>query len=136
MPRKHDRHTPPNPPTDSDVRDAVAIIQRDYYADVNDVADSIEDAIKDKEVTDRDGFEQRLDEEIDSHGRVMYTWQNRLGLLVSDNVDAYFEDYGSEGACEGEAINYAKLMFAAMRKDVLEELERRDVDPSRIGEED
>jgi hypothetical protein len=113
----------PAAPDEPAVRDAVSVIRRDYYADVAAVADSVEERMRSEaDVMDI------IHEEVDASQRVMYTWQARLGLLASENEDAYFEEFEEEGAVHDGGIDYSRLMFAAMERDVIEELQRRGVD--------
>lgn len=117
----------PKAPTEEQVKSAVSVIQRDYYADVASVVEDLKRAIKDKEVTSREGADEWLHEAVEGTQRVIYTWQSRLGLLVSDNADAYFEEMGGGGDICNDGIDYAALMFYAMRADVMQDVEREGV---------
>lgn len=92
---------------------AISIITRDYASDVASVAREMADLAASGEC-DRDTLLERLYETIDGHSRVIYYAQARQGLLVSDNADAFAEDFG--GAPENEC----QAMFAAMERDVME----------------
>ena len=107
--------------------DAVNIINRDYLEDVHGVGDDIIRAAKEGEITDRDDFETYLHESIDSQQRVIYTFQAKLGLLVSDNASAGLEDGIVE--LSGDTIPWEQLMYAAMERDVLEYLDHMGFDP-------
>ena len=116
------------------VREAVSIIRQDYYADVRSAADGVMERLK--EVWDegqrgeplRESVLEIMHEEIDGQSRVIYTLKAQLGLISSENDGAYLEEYGKEGIVEGGYINWSHLMFAAMERDVYEELEHRGVD--------
>jgi hypothetical protein len=122
------RRKNPEQPTEREVQDAVAVIRRDYYADVADLGDDLIQRIKDGEIESPDDFHDALHETVDGTQRVIYTWQARLGVLVSENWDTGLE----EGIIElsGDAIPWEQLMFAAMERDVVEYMDREGVDPS------
>jgi hypothetical protein len=107
--------------TEEDINAAVSIIKRDYYQDVRGICDEIEEAVKDGQLTDDEEVSERIHQEVDGSARVIYTWQNHLGLLASDNSDAYMEEFG-EVPTDGDSINYAALMAAAMEADVRDAL--------------
>lgn len=107
-------------PTEQQVKDAVAVIQRDYYADVQGVVDELERQVKDGTITTREQADDWLHETIDGHQRVIYTWQAKLGMLASENEDAYEDEYGEKPG----TVEIA--MYAAMKKDVEEAVERSD----------
>lgn len=102
--------------TEEDVNAAVSIIQRDYYQDVKGIADEIRQAIKDGEITDVDQLDERLQQEVDGSGRVIYTFQSKLGLLVTSNDEAYEEEFGEKPR------DIAAQMAYALLQDVREEL--------------
>lgn len=114
--------------TSSDLDDAVRIIRSDYYSEVRGIADEIIEAVKDGEITTQDALEERLHQEVDGSGRVIYTFKSKLGLLVSDNADAYSEEYGGEVPSAGGEVDYAILMAAALTADVREVLPSFDFD--------
>lgn len=111
--------------TEADVKAAESILTMDYYNDVRSVARGLAQSMKDGEVED---FSDAIHEAIDGTQRVIYTWQARCGLLVSDNADAYAEEFGEEGMIVNGAIAWERLMFAAMQADVIKELDVRSVD--------
>ncbi len=76
----------------------------------------------------REWFLQSLNETIDAQGRVIYTFQAQLGLLVTEHSGAYVEEYGAEGIAEDGDINWSRLMYAAMERDVYEYLDREGYD--------
>lgn len=99
-------------PTNGEVEDACAVLRRAYYADVRDVVADALDAVASGEVTDADALDTWLHETIDGCQRVIYTWQARLGLLASDNEDAYQDETGETPPDPSVA------MYWAMRADV------------------
>ena len=121
MAKKSQRRNSSNAPTDREVDEAVSVIKRSYYADVKDLADSLRKEIDDGEIEDEDDLTERISEDVDGSARVIYTFQNKLGLLASDNEDAYVESH-AELPTDGDSINWAALMAAAMEQDVRDEL--------------
>jgi hypothetical protein len=118
--------------TDSEMREArelaMRILRADYYADVRGTTSSILDAIKDKEVTDRDGLLERIDEECDGSARVIYTSQAIETLLISDNDSAYIDEFGTEGIVEDGSVKWSLLAYCAFHRDVIEQLGAAGVD--------
>ncbi len=106
------------------VDEAVSVIRRDYYSDVLSMAKDLAERMKAGEVDD---FEDALHEECDGCARVIYTFQAKLGLLASDNEDAW-EDVDS-----GAVLTPEQRMFYALQADIRERLETSDVDPSEPG---
>jgi len=113
-----------NEVTDADVRAAISILTMDYYNDCRDVARDLAQRMKDGEVDD---FSDALHEAIDGTQRIIYTFQAKCGLLVSDNADAYTEEFGEPPIEHGD-IKWEALAFAAMERDVIKELDVRSVD--------
>lgn len=107
--------------SESDVDAAFRVIKADYYQDVRDIGDDLKERIKSGEITDSDELQERLGEDVDGSARVIYTIQNKLGLIASDNEDAYVEEFG-EVPMEGDNINWAAMMAVAMQRDVTEYL--------------
>ena len=107
---------------------AVAVLTRDYLAEVNRYAKDYIEEIKKGEYDDRDDFLERLDEDIDGAQRVIYTWRARLGLLVSDNHDIGIDELGAEGFDWSQGIPYSALMYFAFRADIVEAMGRFDFD--------
>ena len=109
--------------TEEDVNAAVAIIQRDYYQDVQGIADEILSAVKSGEITDDEGLEERLQQDVDGSARVIYTFQSKLGLLVCKNDEAYEDEFGEKPA--DVAVQMAYAMMADVR-DALGDVEFED----------
>jgi hypothetical protein len=118
--------------TSSEMREAKELAMRillaDYYRDVRDTVASIMQAIKDKEVSDRDELLDRIHEECDGDARVIYTSQAIETMLISDNDSAYADDFGEEGMVKDGSINWSALAFCAFERDVIEHLESEGVD--------
>lgn len=106
---------------DITVDEAVSVIRRDYYQDVLGLARDLAERMKAGEIDD---FGDALHETVDGCARVIYTFQAKLGLLVSDNEDAGEEELG-------EAPDTVEArMFWAMCADIRERLEASDIDLS------
>jgi hypothetical protein len=115
--------------TERDVQDAVAVITRDYYSDVADHGDDLIARIKSGDITDPSDFSDILHQDIDGAARVIYTWQARLGLIASENHDAYFEEGIGDLDCR-DSVPYEVLMFYAMQQDVIEYMATNGCDPN------
>jgi hypothetical protein len=103
--------------TDEDVEAAVDIIRKDYWQDVRWIGDDLKEQVKRGEITNTEEFEERLLQEVDGSARVIYTFQNKLGLLASNNPDAYVEEFGEAPVVDNE-INWAAMMNMALLADV------------------
>lgn len=99
------------------VKLAIEIINHDYWDDVRGVTADILRQIKDGEITDRDQLTEAVDQGVDGTQRVIYTFQARLGLLASNNTDAYKDELGEDPPDPTAA------MTMAMRADVMEQLD-------------
>jgi len=113
-----------NEVTDEDVKAAVSILTMDYYNDCRGVARDLAQRMKDGEIED---FSDALHEAVDGTQRIIYTFQAKCGLLVSDNADAYTEEFG-EAPIENGDIKWEAMAFMAMQRDVEKELDVRSVD--------
>jgi|SRR5882724_1354884 len=102
--------------TDEDLDAAVRIIRQHYYQEVRSYADDLLRAVKDGEITDEEQLTERLDQEVDGSARVIYTFKSKLGLLASDNDDAYEDEMGEP------PNDVAVQMAFAMRQDIREAL--------------
>lgn len=110
------------------VDDAISVLYRDYYGDVNQYADDFIERIQAGEWDDRDDFMDSMHEEIDGAARVIYTAQAQRGLLVSENADAGIDSLGPEGFDWSSGIPYSALMYFAFEQDIYEAMERKDFD--------
>lgn len=111
-------------PTEEQVNDAFRVIYRDYYQDVLDTAEELVGQVRDGDIESVDQATETLDQMLDSDRRVFITWQARLGLLASENSDAYFEEFGAADPSSFEdGIPYSMLMYHAMEADVRRRIE-------------
>lgn len=96
--------------------------QRDYLDDVRGTARGfVDDCTSGNYEGD---IHDALHELIDGSQRVIYTWQAKMCVIWSDNDDAYFTEFGGEGASDGDGINWSRLAYAAFMADVTEEIDR------------
>lgn len=98
------------------------LLRRDYYADVHGVADDFKRAAKAGEFKDAEGADEWLHQTVDGSQRVMFTHLAQEALVVSDNEDAYADDFGEEILVKDGQINWPALAFCAFKADVLERL--------------
>jgi len=111
--------------------------RRQYYSSVRGVAHDLVRRVLDGEITDPDELNEAIHESVDGNHWVIYTHASMLCLLASDNDGQYFEEgLGADGVCTDDGINWAALAFAAMRQDVVEDLERIDSDLFSASEYD
>jgi hypothetical protein len=94
----------------------VDLINKDYWADVRGVAKDLLRQIKDGEIKTREGLDDALNQDIDSTQRVIYTFEAKLGMIATNNPDAW-EELGLEHP------SVEQMMFAAMEADVRAQLE-------------
>ena len=107
------------------VREAETAILADYMADVNGLAQAwVAESIAKSTHTSK--WAALLDEMLEKCDRVMYEREAKLGMMVSPNATAAFdEDYDVE--CE-DGIPWSTLMYYAMRRDVVLALEAENVE--------
>lgn len=99
-------------PTENEVQEALAVIRRDYYADVRSIAEEYTKA----KTGDDEKDQETLHQLVDGAQRVIYTYQAKLGLLISDNEDAYQDEFGEPPP------TIEAQMYVALTRDVLEYL--------------
>lgn len=102
---------------ESKINRASSILQKDYWDDVNRLADSYKENVKQGHITDREQLMERMHEDCGSNGRVIYTHQAKLALVFSDNCDAYEEEYGND------MPEWSQLAYCAFYRDVQDQLE-------------
>lgn len=108
--------------------DALSILRADYYGDIRSYAEEIKQEIKDGEIEDRDSLSNRVWEVADGTQWVIYTQKAQIVLLCSDNDNAYADEFGTEGvADECGGVNWLRLAFAAVHRDIFEQLEAEGV---------
>lgn len=108
--------------TEEDCKAATIILEQDYENDVRSAARAVADRLKHGD--HHDEASEVINEVIDGTARVTYTWQAKLGVILSTHGDYYLEEFGTEGAIENGRINWERLCFVAMEQDVIEQLDR------------
>lgn len=114
--------------TEQQEQDAINVLYRAYYSEVNAWADEFIGRIKEGEWDSRDDFIDSMDEEIDGARRVIITYQAQKGLLVSENDDIGIEDLGVDGFDWSGGIPWSQLMYFAFRQDIIDAMDRKDFD--------
>lgn len=113
--------------TEEQHEDAMRVLRAEYYDGVRGIAESVAARVK-------EGQEESevIHEVVDGSYWVIYTHANFQVLMCSDHHDAYSEEYG-EPAVSGNDINWAALAYAAMARDVSEQVaaEGSNVDEAR-----
>jgi hypothetical protein len=99
---------------------ADGIAEREYRQTVTGVVEDLKRAVRDGEITDRDGAMDWLHDTIDGHHDVIYISCAQDVVRLSRNDGAYFEQFGDDGAVEDGAINWSRLAYCALEADVLE----------------
>lgn len=100
--------------TEEDVQAAFDILNKDYWNDVRGVVEDLEQHVERGEITDQEKLEEYLNQFVEGTQRVIYTFQAKIGMLCTNNADAY-QEMGYE--ISGD-IDWSKLMFCAMVEDV------------------
>lgn len=111
--------------TEKDHDKAVSVLRAEYYQAVRDIVEEMMGEIKNGNINDREGLEEHVNQSVDGSYWVIYTHANFQVIFVSDNHDAYMEDFG-EAPVEGSDINWAALAYSAMMRDVHELMEAYD----------
>jgi hypothetical protein len=106
------------------VQDATGAIYQDYYADVRYLGDDLVERARDGEFYTEEDLMEALEQSVDGSQRVIYTFQAKLGLLVSENADYGIEELGAESFDWSDGIPYSALMYYALRQDVTDYLDR------------
>lgn len=105
--------------TEKQHEEAVRVLRAEYYQAVRSIVEEAKGEIKSGNISDRDGLEEYVNQSVDGSYWVIYTHANFQVIFVSDNHDAYMEDFG-EAPVEGSDIKWAALAYAAMMRDVHE----------------
>jgi len=106
---------------------AMRVLRKEYYDGVRGLAEEVASRVKDGEDEN-----DALHEVVDGSYWVIYTHANFQVLMCSDHHDAYSEDFG-EPPVSGSDINWAALAYAAMARDVSEQVSAGGVDEAPRG---
>ena len=111
--------------------DAMRVLRAEYYGGVRSLTQELARAIKDGEITDEESMQEWVHQSVDGSYWVIYTHANFQVLMCSDNHDAYSEDFGDppieQNPPHGSTINWAALAFAAMKRDVEQQIDAEGV---------
>ena len=110
--------------------DAMRVLRAEYYQGVRSIAEALAQRVKDKDFgsASQDEWQDAIDQAVDGSYWVIYTHANFQVLMCSDNHDAYSEDFG-EPPVSGNDINWAALAYAAMKRDVQQQIDAEGVEP-------
>lgn len=113
--------------TEAQHDDAMRVLRAEYYAGVRGLAQEVASRVA-------EGQEESdvLHEVVDGSYWVIYTHANFQVLMCSDHHDAYSEDFG-EPPVSGNDINWAALAYAAMARDVSEQVQAGGVEEAPRG---
>ncbi len=115
--------------------EAMRVLRAEYYQGVRSLTQEAARAIKDGEISNDSELHDWLHETIDGSYWVIYTHANFQVLMCSDNHNAYAEDFG-EPPVSGGDINWAALAYAAMMRDVAEQIDAEGISVHGGGDAD
>lgn len=113
--------------TEASHDEAMRVLRKEYYDGVRGLAQEVASRVK-----DGDDENDVLHEVVDGSYWVIYTHANFQVLMCSDHHDAYSEDFG-EPPVSGDTINWAALAYAAMARDVSEQVQAEGVEEAPRG---
>ena len=114
--------------------EAMRVLRAEYYQGVRGISQDIADRVKDGEISSQGDLQQAVEESVDGSHWVIYTHANFQVLMCSDHHDAYSEDFG-QPPVEGDDIKWAALAYAAMMRDVQEQMSAEGVEINEDLEE-
>ena len=98
---------------------AMDLARQAYREHVKDLAQEFLDAIVSGDIEDRETLYERVAQDVDSDGWVIYTAKAKLVLLVSSNAERGAE----EGLVEfKDGIPWSQLAYCALEQDVMDDL--------------
>lgn len=125
MSTKHKHKRNPDDESVDDIPNKITgMLSKWHHAEVKSLAEDYIKRIKAKEFDDADELMEDLDQTIDGHQHVIYTYLAKLTCLASDNEGAYEDATGEEHGTPEQ------IAYFALKQDVLEEMERQGVDPN------
>jgi hypothetical protein len=107
---------------------ADGIKRRAYHNEIRSLAEDFKRRVEAGEFETREDMLDDLHATIDGHHDVIYTACAMDVVCVSDSSGAYAEEFGSEGMVEGGDIQWSRLAFAAMYRDLCDQLDAEGVD--------
>jgi hypothetical protein len=103
-------------------------MQREYYKDIKDLAQSVYDEYQAGDIADRDSLIEHIHETVDGCARVIYTTSAQEALVVSRNDSAGIDNLGADGFDWSSGIPWSALAYFTVEADVFEELDRMGLD--------
>lgn len=94
----------------------------DYYREINAIAEEAAELCRKGDLTTEEELSEWVHEAIDGHEWVIYTHHAFDVLRSSENETAYIDNFGGDGLVVNGTMNWAGLVFEAMRADVEEAL--------------
>ncbi len=104
------------------IKSGLDALRHEYHNEVRSLADDVRAEVKAGRLADSEAVDTYLHETIDGHQWVIYTWRSQMVALVSDNSDAFVDQFGTEGLVKDGAINWAGMAYCALEQDVRESL--------------
>lgn len=101
--------------------EAMRILRAEYYGGVRDIVQELADRVKSEDISSQDDLETAIHQAVDGSYWVIYTHANFQVLMCSDHHDAYSEEFG-RAPVEGDSINWPALAFAALDRDVRDQM--------------
>lgn len=116
--------------TEEERDEASRILSAAYFADVRRTAERIVDEIRSGNIEDRGELFNAIRETVDGHRRVFITYKAIETVLYSPNASAGFDGGLLAGDLADTDLSQlmTQIAYAAFEQDVLEQLERMDVD--------
>lgn len=108
--------------------DALSALRREYFSHVRDSAKELAEACRNGEIEDRESLLERVHEECDGDGWVIYTQKAQIVLLVSDNDSAGMDSLGADGFDWSGGVPWSQLAYFAMEADLLDAIDHEDID--------
>ena len=97
------------------------VLRAEYYQGVRSITQELADRIKNGDISSDEDLQDALHQDVNGSYWVIYTHANFQVLSCSDHHDAYSEEYG-QPAVEGDSINWAALAYAALMRDVQDQM--------------
>lgn len=110
-------------PTETEVRDAHAVLRADYWSDVRGVASEFLKMWHSGYFDgDRDEAIEWIEQSVDGSQRVIYTSQAADCLRYSDHDDAGIDELGAESFNFKNGFPWSQLAYFAFRADIIDQI--------------
>lgn len=108
--------------------EALNALRREYFSHCRDTAKELADDCRSGEIEDVDALRERIHEECDGDGWIIYTQKAQIVLLVSDNDSAGMDSLGADGFDWSCGVPWSQLAYFAYEADLYQHLESEDID--------